>query len=91
MTPKSILVTGANGIVGHVVVQYLIKNGYAVTAVSRKMQDFHQSQVLLGDLTDDRFLKCFETTEIHSIIHLAASVPHNPKCSAEENYLITTY
>lgn len=90
MKAQSILVTGASGIVGQVLVQNLIKQKYNVTILSNKVNEFYGPQMLIGDLTDYSLLKCLERTEIDSIIHLAASVPHNPKYSAEDNYSITT-
>jgi nucleoside-diphosphate-sugar epimerase len=90
MSIGSVLVTGADGIVGRGVVQCLVSRGYSVIAVSRRNTAKEQPFRFCGDLTDDRFLKCLEGNQISSIIHLAASVPHNTRYSPEENYSVTS-
>lgn len=90
MRNGSILVTGADGIVGNSLVQYLQSRGHKVIALSRKVREKQGPFWIFGDLTDDRFLKCLEGSQISSIIHLAACVPHDTRYSSEENYSITS-
>lgn len=90
MKNGSILVTGADGIVGRSVVQHLTSRGYTVTALSRQISQKKEPFKFFGDLTNDRFLKSLEGSQISSIVHLAASVPHNTRYSASENYSITS-
>lgn len=78
MRKPSILITGANGEMGHGLIEALARDGsYAVLALDLKAVDEalrpYCAECLLGDILDDRLLKrLISEYEIHTIYHLAA-------------------
>ncbi len=83
---QRILVTGAGGLIGYAVAEYLHKQGYAVMGIARKVS-YTVFPTLLGDLRGNiDFLKK-EISNIGAIIHCAAVFP-NAIIRDEESALI---
>jgi NADH dehydrogenase len=77
---KNILVTGAGGFIGKVVVKTLLENKYHVTAMVRPGKlvafDFHENlRILRADIIDYESF-CDQVKDIDCIVHLAANKYH---------------
>lgn len=83
MSGEKILITGANGCVGHGLARMLVAGGFEVTALALDQRDTgHIDQLSLrieyGDIRDSqRMEELFEHHRFDVVIHLAALV-HNP-------------
>jgi len=76
-----ILVTGAAGLVGRVVVERLRAEGAIVVPVVRKKPEALDQEAIEMDLTSgpESLLNAVDIKP-DAVIHLAAAVPHSPKC-----------
>ena len=89
---KKIFVTGANGFIGHHLVNYLSENNYKIYALIRKktLPIFslrNNINIFYGDLTDKKSL--IESIPRDSIIVNLAANPYHPKLSYEVNVIGT--
>lgn len=82
MTPPSILVTGANGLIGHRLCRLLLEKGYAVTALSRAekpallkpLLGHERLQLSRGDVTDREFCReLLRANRFDGVFHLAVA------------------
>ncbi len=85
---KKVYITGANGFIGHNLVNYLSRNNYDVVALLRKGSipyfDLKRNvHVVVGDLTDKKSLQK-ATPERSIVINLAAN-PYHPTLSYKVN------
>jgi UDP-glucose 4-epimerase len=84
---KKILVTGATGAVGPVLVRMLLEKGYCVRTLSRRMPNnaifSDEVEVLTGDVTDYSAVER-AVQGVYAIFHLAAKV-HDNSCT--EKYM----
>jgi NADH dehydrogenase len=73
---KKVFVTGANGLIGQVVVEKLLRDGYAVAAFVRKPNTWFAShshlQVYIGDINNQKSLiRAMKGCDV--VVHLAAA------------------
>jgi len=96
-----VLITGANGCIGNVLVRFLAGAGYDITAMARdesdtdKIKNIENVKIVFGDICDTRRMEAILSASIfHIVIHLAGIV-HNPNASLEEcmevNYRATSH
>lgn len=80
MGKPAILVTGANGFIGHHLCRKLIENNFSVKAISRSAKPVRLQSLLnksefamhVGDITDRSFIESlFIKTKIDAVFHLA--------------------
>jgi UDP-glucose 4-epimerase len=86
---QRILVTGAGGLIGYAVAEYLHKQGYAVMGVVRK-ECYSVFPTLLGDLQSDIEFLRKEMSNVGAIIHCAAVFP-STITTDEESALINRH
>jgi GDP-4-dehydro-6-deoxy-D-mannose reductase len=78
---KTILVTGANGFVGHHLVKELADNGYDVISTGKEQSDDLTPYITKHysvDLTDAEAVKTIDFTPIDGVIHLAGLAAVGP-------------
>ncbi|MDH5479283.1 MAG: NAD-dependent epimerase/dehydratase family protein [Nitrosomonas sp.] len=72
--PKLVAVTGATGFIGHALINKLVKNGWAVRALTRKSRtDSDSVQWIHGDLEDSTALRQL-VKDTSAVIHCAGAV-----------------
>lgn len=102
MAALSILVTGANGLIGHRLCRRLLEDGHAVAALSRSehpallkpLLKHDRLRLLRGDITDREFCReLFRATHFAAVFHLAVAryfpdpaTPHPPALEATDAY-----
>ena len=86
----SILITGANGCIGNVLVRFLVNSGYEVATLALndndtdKIKDIENVKIVFGDICDrKRMEEILSASIFHVVIHLAGIV-HNPDATLEE-------
>lgn len=86
----NLLVTGANGCIGNVLVRFLVNSGYEVTALALdkngtdKIKNIEDVKIVFGDICDkEKMDEIFSASIFHIVIHLAGIV-HNPDATLEE-------
>jgi nucleoside-diphosphate-sugar epimerase len=91
-----ILVTGANGCIGHVLVHHLVLAGYQVTALALDHSDtdrianVENTDILYGNICDQQRIKeIFAASNFDVVIHLAAVV--HRQYAKEEEYVKVNY
>jgi nucleoside-diphosphate-sugar epimerase len=91
---RNILVTGANGCIGHALTRVLVESGYNVTTLdlvppkTSPIGDIGGIRIVCGDVTDEKILqRVFDAQRVDVVVHLAAVV-HKPNASEEEFYAI---
>jgi UDP-glucose 4-epimerase len=98
MATSQVLVSGANGFIGHHLCKKLVENKYNVVGISRSkkpanldsLKDNQGFQIVQGDITNHHFLKeLFSKFEIDAILHLAIAPPsHSPQ--TDEHKILDT-
>lgn len=90
---KNVLVTGANGFVGHHLVKELFENDIQVTAVGGRAGNAepsdYVSQYVSLDLTDSEAAKTIDFSNIDGIIHLAGLAAVGPSFDNPMEYINT--
>jgi len=87
---KTILVTGANGFVGHHLVKELSNNGYDVVSTGRDVSSDltpYVRQHYAVDLTDGEAVKTIDFTGIDGVIHLAGLAAVGPSFDTPLTYV----
>jgi nucleoside-diphosphate-sugar epimerase len=75
MSSRRILVTGANGLLGRVLVPFLAQSGFDVVATARRPQDETMAEVRLADLAEiDAVRALFKGGPYFGVVHAAARV-----------------
>ncbi|MGE0667782.1 MAG: NAD-dependent epimerase/dehydratase family protein [Sphingomonadales bacterium] len=73
-SPRRVALTGATGFVGRVVLDELLKQGYRVSALARREQQFRDGVTwITGSLTDDLALKAL-VTDADAVVHVAGQI-----------------
>lgn len=95
-----VLITGANGCIGNVLVKFLVNSGYEVIALALnendtdKIKNIENIKIIFGNICDkNRMEEILSASIFHVVVHLAGIV-HKPNASLEEcmkvNYSATS-
>ncbi|HYD51185.1 MAG TPA: NAD-dependent epimerase/dehydratase family protein [Gemmatimonadaceae bacterium] len=99
MRPTRALVTGAGGFLGHHLVTYLVRAGYRVRGVDRKMPEFEPTaadEFLIADLRDPAQAHA-AAADVDEVYHLAANmgglgfIEFNRAACARDNVLVDVH
>ncbi len=93
MSKKTILITGANGEIGHTLLEDLTNQGHSVIAIDlQPLSSEHEAlceEVIVGNILDEDVIRAAEKHDIHEIYHLAAllstSAERNPELGHRVN------
>jgi nucleoside-diphosphate-sugar epimerase len=93
MNKKTILITGANGEIGHTLLEDLTKQGHSVVAIDLKpLSEEHAAlceEVIVGNILEEDVIRAAEKYDIQEIYHLAAllstSAERNPELGHRVN------
>ncbi|MCX5805014.1 MAG: SDR family NAD(P)-dependent oxidoreductase [Proteobacteria bacterium] len=87
---NNVLVTGANGCIGNVLVRILVNSSYEVTALALdksdtdKIKNIENLKIVFGDICDRKSMEeIFAAANFNIVVHLAGIV-HNPEATLEE-------
>jgi len=76
MSQRTVVITGANGEIGHLLLETLSKEQASIIAVDLSpLSDHHASlceEVIIGDICDDEVIRDIEKHDVNDIFHLAA-------------------
>lgn len=93
MIKKTILLTGANGEIGHTLLEELTHSGHSVVAIDlQPLSKEHEAlceEVIVGNILDEDVIRAAEKYDINEIYHLAAllstSSERNPELGHRVN------
>ena len=78
MSKRTVVITGANGEIGHLLLETLSKEQASIIAVDLSpLSDHHASlceEVIIGDICDDEVIRDIEKHDVNDIFHLAAKI-----------------
>lgn len=76
MSQRTVVITGANGEIGHLLLETLSKEQATIIAVDLSpLNEHHASlceEVIIGDICDDEVIRDIEKYDVSDIFHLAA-------------------
>ena len=80
MSNRTVVITGANGEIGHLLLETLSAAKATIIAVDlTPLSEYHTSlceEVIVGDICDDEVIRDIEKYDINEIFHLAAISRH---------------
>ncbi|MFN8359039.1 MAG: NAD-dependent epimerase/dehydratase family protein [Candidatus Kapaibacterium sp.] len=92
MHKKTILITGANGEIGHTLLEELTRQGHSVVAIDlNPMSSEHQAlceEVIVGNILDEDVIRSAEKYDVDEIYHLAALLSTSAERNPEQGHKV---
>jgi threonine 3-dehydrogenase len=92
MNKKTILITGANGEIGHTLLEELSNQGHAVVTIDlNPMSPAHQAlceEEIVGNILDEDIIRAAEKYDIDEIYHLAALLSTSAERNPEQGHRV---
>jgi len=92
MNKKTILITGANGEIGHTLLEELSSQGHAVVTIDlNPMSPAHQAlceEEIVGNILDEDIIRAAEKYDVDEIYHLAALLSTSAERNPEQGHRV---